>query len=138
MTLLFRNACAVIFDLVLVVYSTPGEAASPLAVHVQNNQLVDADGNVLRLLGVNRSGSEYMCVGGSAVFDGPVDAVAIAAIKAWHVNTVRVPLNEDCWLGINLPASNPWIGAPYRQAIVDFVQRLNSAGLYAILDLHWN
>jgi Cellulase (glycosyl hydrolase family 5)/FG-GAP-like repeat len=49
-----------------------------------------------------------------------------------------VPLNEDCWLGINLPASNPNIGAPYRQAIVAFVQALNDAGLYVILDLHWN
>src|SRR5262249_33423401 len=116
----------------------PSEAASPLAVHVVNNHLVDANGNVLRLLGVNRSGAEYMCVGGSAVFDGPVDAASIAAIKAWRVNAVRVPLNEDCWLGVNLPASNPNIGVPYQQAIINFVQALNNAGLYVILDLHWN
>jgi hypothetical protein len=51
---------------------------------------------------------------------------------------VRVPLNEDCWLGINLPQSNPYIGTPYQQAIVAFVQALNNAGLYVILDLHWN
>src|SRR5262249_61819189 len=65
----------------LAAYHDASEAASPLAVHVVNNHLVDANGNVLRLLGVNRSGAEYMCVGGSAVFDGPVDAASLAAIK---------------------------------------------------------
>jgi hypothetical protein len=114
------------------------EAASPLVAHVQNNHLVDGNGNVLRLLGVDRSGSEYMCVAGAGVFDGPVDAAAIAAIAAWRVNAVRVPLNEDCWLGINLPESNPYIGAAYQNAIVAFVQALNNAGMYVILDLHWN
>jgi hypothetical protein len=112
------------------------EAASPLAVHVQNNHLVDANGNFLRLYGVDRSGSEYMCVSGAGVFDGPVDAAAIAAIADWRVNAVRVPLNEDCWLGINL--SNPYVGVPYQNAILAFVQALNNAGMYVILDLHWN
>ena len=26
-------------------------------------------------------------------------------MKAWNINAVRVPLNEDCWLGINGVAS---------------------------------
>jgi hypothetical protein len=131
-------AIAFVLTLLLAPCCGTGEAAAPLAVHVQNNHLVDPSGNVLRLHGVNRSGSEYMCVGGSGVFDGPVDTTAIEAIAAWHVNAVRVPLNEDCWLGINLPANNPYIGSAYQQAIVAFVQDLNNAGLYAILDLHWN
>jgi Cellulase (glycosyl hydrolase family 5)/FG-GAP-like repeat len=128
--------------LICALYFAPwcetSEAASPLAAHVQNNHLVDANGNVLRLLGVDRSGSEYMCVAGAGVFDGPVDAAAIAAIAAWRVNAVRVPLNEDCWLGINLPDSNPYIGVAYQAAIIAFVQALNNAGMYVILDLHWN
>jgi hypothetical protein len=112
-------------------------------VKVQGNQLVDATGKVIRLLGVNRSGSEYACVGSSSgngwgFFDGPIDANAIAAIKSWYANAVRVPLNEDCWLGINLPSSNPYQGAAYQQAIVNFVQALNNAGMYVILDLHWS
>jgi hypothetical protein len=41
----------------------------------------------------------------------PVDAARSRPIKAAsRVNAVRVPLNEDCWLGINLPASNPCVG----------------------------
>ncbi len=113
-------------------------AARPLAVHVKNHRLIDQDGATIRLLGVDRSGTEYMCLSGGGIFDGPVDSAAIAAIKAWHANVVRVPLNEDCWLGINLDSGNPDIGAAYRKAIADFVARLGKAGLYAILDLHWN
>ena len=74
-----RYAFAVVLMLLLPCSFETSEAASAFAVHVQNNHLVDADGNVLRLLGISRSGSEYMCVGGYSVFDGPVDAAAIAA-----------------------------------------------------------
>jgi hypothetical protein len=48
---------------------------------------------------------------------------------------VRVPLNEDCWLGIN-GVKPELAGAAYRKAIEGFVHRLNRAGLYVILDLH--
>src|SRR5215470_8869578 len=75
--------------------------AATLAVQVSGNHLVDQNGTPVRLLGVNRSGAEYACAQGWGIFDGPSDATSIAAIAAWHVNAVRVPLNEDCWLGIN-------------------------------------
>lgn len=120
-------------------HSAESKAATrPLAVHVRANTLIDGEGKVLRLLGINRAGSEYMCLSGGGIFDGLVDAAAIAAIRAWHANAVRVPLNEDCWLGINLGARHPDTGAAYRNAISEFVTRLNGAGLYAILDLHWS
>jgi hypothetical protein len=79
------------------------------------------------LVGVNRSGAEFMCVHGGGVWDGPVDDRAVAAIVAWRVNAVRVPLNEDCWLA----------SSGYRQAVKDFVATLESYGLVPILDLHW-
>lgn len=107
------------------------------AVSVRGNQLVNAQAQVLRLVGVNRSGSQYMCVLGRGIFDGPSNAGSIAAMKAWHINVVRVPLNEDCWLGIN--GLNPaYSGIAYRSAIEDYVAHLNAAGLYVILDVHWN
>ena len=56
-------------------------------------------------------------------------------MKSWHINAVRVPLNEDCWLGIN-GVKPEFGGDAYRQAIEAFVGRLNRAGLYVILDLH--
>jgi endoglucanase len=57
-------------------------------------------------------------------------------MKSWHINSVRVPLNETCWLGIDgIPAQ--YGGTAYRQAIRAWVSRLEAAGLYVILDLHW-
>src|SRR5436305_5983091 len=85
-------------------------------LHVQGNQIVNGNGQPIRLLGVDRSGTEYACIQGWGIFDGPSDAASIQAITSWHTNAVRVPLNEDCWLGINgAPAA--YSGATYQQAI---------------------
>ncbi len=90
-----------------------------------------------KLRGVNRSGTEFMCVQKRGIFDGPADDESIQAIKNWRANVVRVPLNEDCWLGIN--GVNPaYSGATYRDAITDYVSRLRRAGLHVILELHWS
>jgi len=109
--------------------------ASGLELRVRDNHLVDRGGKVIRLLGVNRSGAEYACIQGYGFFDGPTDRHSIRVMMSWHINAVRVPLNEDCWLGIN-GVKPEFGGAPYRQAIEAFVARLNRAGLYVILDLH--
>jgi endoglucanase len=104
---------------------------------VAGNQLVDGNGHEVRLLGVNRSGAEYACVQGHAPLAGPSGRRAIAAMTAWRINAVRVPLNEHCWLGINgSPAG--YSRAHYRAAIKRYVARLHRAGLYVVLDLHWN
>jgi hypothetical protein len=128
---------------------------------VAGNHFV-AGGHITRLLGVNITGPEYGCVQplfldyyANGVWDYPVGNATVAAIAAWKVNAVRVPLNEDCWLGINpvhqgtAPAykSTPYRGtgaaayarrraAHYRSEIRAFVARLHRHGLYAILDLH--
>ena len=103
---------------------------------MSGNKLVDASGKTLVLRGVNRSGTEYMCVQGGGIFDGPSDAASVAAIAAWTgVNVVRLGLNEDCWLGIN--GASPG-GSAYQQAIYAFVQLCHSYGLYVILELHWS
>src|SRR5215207_2003879 len=106
-------------------------------LHVVDNQLVDRDGEQVRLLGVNRSGAEYACVGGHGFFAGPTGRRAVAAMTAWGINAVRVPLNEHCWLGIN-DAPTEYSRARYRRAVRGYVARLHRAGLYVVLDLHWN
>ena len=112
---------------------TPGA----LAVRVEGSHLVDGAGKPIRLLGVNRAGSSYACMDGWGIFDGPHDDASVAAIAAWHVNAVRVDLNEDCWLGIN--GVKPSLsGANYREAIRDYVSLLHQHGIYAILELHWS
>jgi hypothetical protein len=113
----------------------PNARAATLAVHVTANHFVDADGHTLVLNGVNRSGSEYACQQGWGIFDGPVDNASIDAMVTWKINAVRVPLNEDCWLGIN-GVKSTYGGTAYRNAIKAFVGRLHAHGLYVILDLH--
>jgi hypothetical protein len=97
--------------------ATPAHAG--LELHVRGNRLVNASGRVTRLLGVNRSGGEYACVQGWGIWDGPADARSIAAMKTWRINSVRVPLNEDCWLGNGV--GDTYGGAAYRAAVRAYV-----------------
>ncbi len=119
----------------LVLAATAAPSQSPLRVSVNKVGLLAGDGTPLRLIGVNRSGTEYACAQGWGIFDGPVGPKAIAAIASWGANAVRVPLNEDCWLGVNVPPT--YSGARYRSAVERFVAGLDAAGLYAILELQW-
>jgi endoglucanase len=105
-------------------------------LHVSGNRLLDANGHVVRFHGVNRSGTEYACIQGWGIFDGPSDARSVAAIAAWHVNIVRIPLNEGCWLDINGVRST-LAGQAYRKAIVNYVRLLHHHGMYAELSLMW-
>ena len=125
--------------------AVPGRAAVPVArapagaapqLHVSGNKLVDASGARVVLHGVDRSGTEYMCVQGNGIFDGPNYQASITAMAHWGVNAVRVPLDEACWNAESYV--NPaYAGAHYRAAIKAYVGLLNANGMVAILDLHW-
>jgi endoglucanase len=111
-------------------------------LRVRGNVLVDGPGrgHAVQLRGVNRSGLEYACVQGWGFFDSPHpgridDKAMIAAMKSWEINAVRVPLNEDCWLGVDAPAR--YSGSAYRRIVERYVHALNAAHLYVVLDLHW-
>ncbi len=131
-----RHLFALAAVLAIALLATPAANASTLGIRVSGNRLLDGAGAPLSVAGVNRSGAEYACAEGWGIFDGPVDDASIAAIASWGVNAVRLPLNEDCWLGIN--GVNPaYGGANYQAAIEDYVNRLLAHGLDVILDLHW-
>lgn len=98
----------------------PGDASEPIGLE-----------------GVNRSGTEYACVQGWGIFDGPVDTDAIRAMQEWGIDTVRIPLNESCWLAVDGVAAE-FAGAVYREAVVGFVDRLRAQGMTVVLDLHWS
>jgi endoglucanase len=111
-------------------------------LRVTGNRLVQGSGagQTVELRGVNRSGTEYECIAGKGIFDGPhpdqIDSRSmIDAMLSWDIDVVRVPLNEDCWLGINGPSR--FTGASYREAIAAYVRRLSASHLFVILDLHW-
>jgi endoglucanase len=113
------------------------QSGSPLSIHVSSNQLVDAAGTPVRLLGANRSGTEYACQEGTGFYDGPVDDAAIEAMRSWGMTAVRVSLNEGCWLGL-ADIKAEYAGESYQQKITELVDRINAHGMYVILDLHWN
>jgi hypothetical protein len=113
-----------------------------LSIAVSGNHFVNGAGQTVRLLGVDHPGTEYACEQGWAYSDGDDDPTAAAsdaaAIASWNANAVRVPLNEDCWLGINGRPSGGLTVSGYRQTVESLVTDLNADGLYAILDLHWS
>src|SRR5919206_60601 len=117
---------------------TPGPAseASPLGLHVSGNRLLNASGSSVHLHGVNRAGTEYACVQGWGIFDGPSDDASIQALKSWNINVVHLGLNEDCILGINGVAA-AYSGANYMNAVVSYVNALHAQGLYAEVSLMW-
>ncbi|HZU14545.1 MAG TPA: cellulase family glycosylhydrolase [Chloroflexota bacterium] len=124
---------------------TPTAIPSPVAgagIHVQGNQLVTGSGQPIRLLGANHSGTEFECDQGSTVpygwgiGDHTFTSSDVAALRSWGINAVRIPLNEDCWLGIN--NVNPLYGGiNYQDYIQQEVRTLEAGGVYPILDLHW-
>ncbi|MGX4688859.1 cellulase family glycosylhydrolase [Streptomyces sp. JNUCC 63] len=112
-----------------------GDGKAP-ALHVSGNKLVDAGGRTHRLLGVNRSGGEFMCVQGYGIWDGPVDDAAIKAIADWKANAVRIPLNEECWLGLS-NIKPQYAGTNYISAVKELVARVEAHGMTPIVELHW-
>ena len=126
---------------------SPGSSAPPLhghhrhntapRLHVAGNRLVNARGRPVLLHGVNRSGTEFLCVQGHGIFDGPTDQASISAMKAWGINAVRIPLNEGCWNGESY-VDPAYAGANYQDAIKAYVRLVNANGMVVILDLHWS
>jgi hypothetical protein len=76
-----------------------------------------------------------MCIGSPQIFDGPSDANSITVLQSWAINIVRLPLNEDCWLGINGVMTG---GAAYQSGIANYVNMLTAANIAVILDLQWS
>src|ERR1039458_1148118 len=79
---------------------SPSSEAVPLSITVSGNHFVNGSGQMVRLVGVNRSSTEYACIDWGGYASGSLDASDAAVIAGWHANAVRIPLNEDCWLGI--------------------------------------
>jgi endoglucanase len=118
-------------------------AAGPRLKVVRDHLLDTRTGMVFVPRGVNWPSFEYACQNGYGYSDlasptkvGP-NAAGAAAMVRWRINTVRVPLNQDCWLGEDgLPAFGTVRG--YRAAVRRWVSTLHRAGMAVILDLHWS
>jgi hypothetical protein len=116
------------------VTATPTAVVSVSGLHVSGNHILNGQNQVVTLHGVDKSGSEYECLSGAGVFDGPSDAASVATLQTWNINIVRLPINEDCWLGINGVVTG---GTAYQTAIVNYVNLLTTSNIAAIIDLQW-
>jgi hypothetical protein len=92
---------------------------NPLVVDVSGNHFVDGLGNAITLYGVGVRLHTPSC---------PPIPMTVAPMKSWSVNAARLMLSEDCWLGINGKSS-------MKAATVTFVQQLEAAGIYPIIEL---
>jgi endoglucanase len=116
--------------------STAPPGGAPV-LHVSGNKLLNAAGGTVTLHGVNRSGGEFACVQGNGIWDGPVDDASINAMATWNIKAVRIPLNEECWLGAsNVQAQ--FGGATYQNEVKGYVGRLLAHGITPIVEMHWN
>ena len=114
--------------------SATAVSSAPTPV-VQGNHLVDSRTNTTFIpRGVNIPGLEYSCVQGWRQLP---ETGEYAALTSWKINTVRLPLNESCWLGLDGAPSGRTV-AQYQADVKTWVDGLTAAGLVVILDLHWN
>ncbi|HVT64098.1 MAG TPA: cellulase family glycosylhydrolase [Mycobacteriales bacterium] len=142
----------------------PATASSSAPVlKIKGNHFVAGSGSPIRVFAVHFGTSEYDCVeplyssSRKNTFSIPTGDAALQAITTWHVNTIRIPLNEQCWLGVNPVKRSggpnyhitPLTGSAattagaklrktYRADIKAVVQRAHAHGLAVILDLHWS
>ena len=111
----------------------------PVGLVVSGNRLLDSAGGQVQLRGVNRAVFESACTWDPAyatLADGPTDEASVNAMVAWKMNTVRVALNTQCWLGINgLPRGGS--AAAYQQAVKNYVALLRSKNLFVVLEVHY-
>jgi len=123
--------------------STASAAAPSLAV--SGNRIIDTgSGQTFTPRGVDWPSFEYACVfdygysnEASATQVGPT-AQNAALLASWHINIVRIPLNQDCWLGEDGKPGGGLTASGYRDAVAAWVGLLHDAGMAVILDLHWS
>ena len=58
-----------------------------------------------------------------------------AAMRAWKISGRRIPLNEDCWLGINGVEIG---GTAYQRPVLKLVRDLEAAGFYVVVHSTWS
>ncbi|GAA3628623.1 cellulase family glycosylhydrolase [Kineosporia mesophila] len=118
--------------------TTPATPGAAPALHVSGNQVLTAAGTPYRFYGVNRSGGEFACIKNrTGIWDGPMDQASVTAMRTWKVRTVRIPLNEECWLGTTSNPVPEYSGAAYQNEVKRYVKLLIDNGITPIVELHW-
>jgi endoglucanase len=120
--------------------SSSNSSSAAFGIAVAGDKFVSTQtGSVLQLLGVSVSGLEQ---GGTSFANGVENYgnatdPGFAAMASWNMNMVRIPLNEDTWLGRNNCANDGGASSTLQSNLKQAVANANAAGIYVILDLHW-
>lgn len=88
---------------------------------------VNAAGPLTDVRGVSLPSFEWACVQYGQVYDFPLEDT-VQVLTNWKLDTVRLPLNQDCWLTDN----------KYRTEVDKVIETFGDAGFNVIIDLHWN
>jgi len=110
---------------------------APTPVVSGHSILNSRTGKAMTVHAVNWPSFEYACQQGWGNSAAGATVAAANAMVSWGINAVRIPLNQDCWLGVDGSPAAPITVAGYKAAVASFVSTLNAAGLAVILDLHW-
>lgn len=119
----FAAAIAVLLSICLVLVSAEGEGAADGTLHTEGNQLVDASGAAVRLIGLN---VPYMSWSDNCETE-VMNAVDIS-INEWKGNAVRLAVVPSFWFGKN--------SERYRALADKVIETVSAAGKYVIFDNH--
>lgn len=111
------------------IYSPDG--SMPAELHVEGSRLRNANGEAVRLQGVNVASLEWMNTGDTQMLES-----LRVAIHGWNANAIRLPLSQDRWFGKAEGQNDD--GRLYQMIVDEFVRYISENGAYVILDLHWS
>ncbi len=117
--------------LMLLVFTQKDARSMPLELRVKKTQIVNVRDEPIRLRGVNTACLEWTSDG-----EGHIVETVKTAINDWHVNVIRLPLNQDRWFGKAREQKDE--GQAYRKLVDTVVRLCAQADCYVMLDLHWS
>lgn len=106
----------------------PQPAKWPQELHVTGRQVLNRDGQLVWLQGVNVVSLEFLPQG-----DHVLKSILVA-VDDWKSNLIRLPVKEEYWFG--RAGGQKDGGTAYRQLVTDAITLAANRGAYVLLDLH--
>ncbi|HIZ19415.1 MAG TPA: cellulase family glycosylhydrolase [Firmicutes bacterium] len=101
----------------------PAETTADATLHTEGNQLVMANGEAVRLVGMNIPYLSWDASNADQVF-----AALEIALDDWQSNCIRLPVVPEFWLGSTHDS--------YKAIVDEVIERVSAEGKYVILDNH--
>jgi len=102
-------------------------------LRTEGTKVLDANGNPIRLVGVNRAGLEWESN------DNEILTSVQQACDDWNCNVIRLPVSQDRWFGFAPEQqARDVMGEKYRKTVDTILETLTQRGKYLILDMHWS